>query len=315
MEAIVSAPGRIRFYLPVSEWEGAYDRMEVWRSRVGEGGPYEPLTAPSWRPACFTIPEQNAYDVQGKRLDLLVDDRIDVSVTFTGTTPVSVVNDLFAALPGFLIASFGPPAIMCTSNVGLAASLKIVGGDAAPLLGLPVGETRRGLDQHRNLSRERTYYDFIDPTGAETDFYQLRLSNSRVPVGKVYPPVPGVVRGGLPPEQLIEGEIRWYDGNGRPAENVLISLFVPQFCQGGDQLAGLYPATVEAKTDRMGYARMRLVRGARMVLSVSGTNMAREIVVPTEGQRFDLLDPAISVNSDAYKVQVPNIEVGERRSL
>jgi len=311
MDAIVSAPGRIQFQFPLADWSGIFDAFEVSRSRSGDGGPYEPLAAGYvWLPASFTIQSHNAYDVVGKQLELLVDGRVPVVVTFTGTTPAVVMADLAAVMPGFLSCS---NYVIATANVGLAASLEIVGGDAAPILGLVAGGIHYGMDQQHALVAGRESYDFVDPYGLETDFYQVELTSKVLPASsRVYPPVPGQLRGGLPAGQLIEGYARLIDMTGRPFENVLVTLWASERVY---PQAGMCPATVDIKTDKLGWARVKLVRGARMTLSISGTNLAREILVPTEGESFDLLDPAISVDGDSFKVQIPNIVVGERRSL
>lgn len=191
-----------------------------------------------------------------------------------------------------------------------------VDGDAAPSLGLVPGEERYGLDAWRRLAAGQLSYPFVDPRGAETDFYRVRLFDVlSTGLGRTYPPVPGALRGGLGSEHLIEGYCRLFDMTGRPVENALVSLYASQRAYPPDGAAGIFPASVDTKTDRMGWARAQVVRGARLTLSISGTNLAREILVPTEGQEFDLLDPSISVDADAYRVQVPNIVVGERRSL
>jgi hypothetical protein len=318
MDCIVSAPGHLRFYFPPVDWEGVYDAFAVSRSRGGEAGPYEPLMSPWWRPASFSIPFQNGYNVVNKQLQLLLDGRVDVVVTLTGTDAASIVADLSAALPGLLVVEWpggDAPIVFHGGSVGLGASLR-VDGDAAPLLGLVAGEERYGLDAWRRLQAGQLSYDFTDPRGLETDFYQVRLFKTLSPSSCVkYSPVPGALRGGIGAEHLIEGYCQLFDMTGRPVENALVSLYASQRAYPPDGAGGIFPASVDVKTDRMGRARAQVVRGARLTLSISGTNLAREIMVPTEGQEFDLLDPSISVDADAYKVQVPNIIVGERRSL
>jgi hypothetical protein len=173
-----------------------------------------------------------------------------------------------------------------------------------------------GLDAWGRLILEQPLYMFTDPWGLETDFYKVRLFNTNVAAsGLSYTPVPGAPRGGLGAQHLIEGHIQLFDLTGRPVENVLVSLYASQRIFPPDGWSGEMPATVNIRTDRMGRAATLLVRGARLTMSISGTNLAREILVPSDGQSFDLLDPDISLDNDAYKVQVPNILVGERRSL
>jgi hypothetical protein len=191
-----------------------------------------------------------------------------------------------------------------------------VDGDAAPALGLTPGEKRHGLDAWRMLKPGRLVYDFVDPMGKDTDFYKVRLLNTLNPSsGLAYPPIPGTPRGGLGAEHLIEGYCSLFDVSGRPVENVLVSLYASQRAYPPNGAVGMFPSSVDVRTDSKGSVRVPLVRGARLTLSISGTNIAREILVPTTGQEFDLLDPSVSVDGDAYKVQVPNIVVGERRSI
>ena len=317
MDFIITAPGRLQLYFPPTDWDGVYDAFEVSRSRDGDAGPYEALMGCAWQPASFSIPYRSGYDVLDKHLNLLVDGRIQLDVVFTGTDPTTIMSDLNAAMPGFITSSYstGGPILLIGSTVGLGASLS-VDGDAAALLGLIPQDIHYGQDAWGRLVQEQAVYFFIDPWGRDTDFYKIRLLNRATPDGGLkYSPIPGVPRGGAGAQHLIEGHIQLFDLTGRPFVNALVTLYASQRAFPPNGMAGQMPATVTVRTDRLGRASTLLIRGARLTLSVAGTNLAREILVPQDGQSFDLLDPNVSVDNDAYKVQIPNILVGEVRSL
>ena len=90
-----------------------------------------------------------------------------------------------------------------------------------------------------------------------------------------------------------------------------MSLYTSQRCQQDN----VYSTAVDFRTDSQGRGRCFLCRGLQMTLSISGTNVAREVLIPVVGDSVDLLDPRISVDNDAYKVQVPDLVIGERRTL
>ena len=315
MDVIIQAPGFLQLQLPQEEWLNRYDAFAVARSRSGEGGPYVALTAADWQPARLRAFSRNSYDVLGKTLGLRLDGRIAVNVTFTGTSLAEVTSLLALAMPGYMSVTPLPLGgfLVGTTNVGLGASIEAVSGDAAPLLGFAVGDVQYGCDAWHQLVFGVTSYMFRDPYGLPTDYYQVRLLSTATPsgAGLVYPSFPGAPRNHLPIAQLIDACIELHDATGKAVVGTQVSLYASQRCQPGD----IYSTAVTFRTDARGRGSCHLVRGLQMTLSIAGTNLAREILVPTEGDAFDLLDPAVSVDSDAYKVQVPDLVIGERRTL
>src|ERR1700734_3619483 len=77
------------------DWFGKFDSMDVFRSRVSAGGPYDALTGDAWSPATLPIgaptsppsPSQSGPSVNlvGLTLIFLVNNITTVTVTFTGT--------------------------------------------------------------------------------------------------------------------------------------------------------------------------------------------------------------------------------------
>ena len=315
MDVIISAPGYLRLQLPQEDWLDRYDVIAIARSRNGVGGPYVELTATEWQPARLQVPQRSGYDVLGKSLELLLDDGVAVAVTFTGTSMSEVMSVLALAMPGYLAVA--PVAAggftVGTVNVGIGAYIEVVGGDAAPLLGLPVGVAEHGRSACTRLVAGKTDYLFVDPYGRPTDYYQVRLINNTMPVGTgwVYSSFSGALRNPLPSERLIPAVIELHDAAGNAVEGALVSLYTSQRCQQDN----VYSTAVDFRTDSQGRGRCFLCRGLQMTLSISGTNVAREVLIPVVGDSVDLLDPRISVDNDAYKVQVPDLVIGERRTL
>jgi hypothetical protein len=87
------------FTILPDQWQGAFDRLEVWRSMSTKYGPYVPLHGNSWAPA--TIPNDftgtpsgtgPSVTISGLDLELLVggpNGATPISITFTGSNPLT----------------------------------------------------------------------------------------------------------------------------------------------------------------------------------------------------------------------------------
>ena len=320
MNVLVPATGQLELFIPFAEWEGKYDRLEISRSRLVDTGPYDKIAyGTNWSGAFFYVSPKARFDVDGKNLQMLINGRVADRVEFHGTS-IQDVFDAFAANdPGFLDVEPSTLGLeqdgftVSTKYLGLPSSIWFVGGDAAPALGLDPKLFSAGTDPAKQLRPGKTKYEFQDPWGKRTDYYRVSLVDSRnLRASQEYPPFSGAVRGGASLSQLILGTIELFDITGGPSADVQVTLSMSQRVQ---PVPGAYPGSATITTDAFGRASVPLVRGLQLTLSISGTNLAREIVVPAVGDSFDLLDPSISVDNDAYKVQIPNIVVGERRTL
>ena len=121
---------------------------------------------------------------------------------------------------------------------------------------------------------------------------------------------------GVTPSNVICGSVHLIWGNGAPMQGVSVQVSVEY---SGEVVDGAVVAggPLLKTTDKNGRAEFPLVRGARAVVSIAGTNLNRSIRVPTDPtiETFDLLDPAVSDSDDLFKASVPDIITAERRTL
>lgn len=323
-----SLTARLVLRFDETDWTGLYDRVEVWRSRLTDAGPYEEVTGIMWTPAMLSCPGASVAPrfapIVGKELDLLINEATPLTLTFTGVDPLSaadVASQIQLAGFGLLAASAQPDGsvLISTLQPGASAVLRAVGGNAAPILGLPLvepGSIGFGTDPRILLQTGVRIYTFIDPHGSEAYFYKTRFRNG-VTGGKsaFSPPFSAKTNVGIEPEQLVRGTTTLVDGGGKPMLNRRILVSVPNqyLTVSGKTIFGT-DQTIE--TDARGYAELYLVRGARFRFAVSGTQMVREVTAPTDSTvtTFDLFDPQYGTD-DIYKVQVPNVDYAVRRTL
>lgn len=309
-----------------TDWYGRFDRIEVWRSRLTEAGPWEEITGPSWAPANLvaggTGSAPQLAPLVGRVLTLQVNEFPEFSCTFTGTDPIalgSIASQIQAASNGLVVATAGTVIDIDTVQPGAAAVLKVIGGDAVPILGLSSVEPTSlafGQDPRIPLAIGTETYQYTDPHGSSSYWYRTRLRNSTTGLtGEFSSPIPGTVTTALDPSNLVLGEVRLVDVSGRAMANRRILLDVP------NQYLRVSSSTVfgyrfELLTDTSGYASVQLVRGLRLRLTVAGSSMVRDITAPTDSGvgAFDLFDPTYSTGEDIWKVQQPNLDYAVRRS-
>lgn len=316
-----------------SMWEGQFDALEIWRSKLSEGGPYEPLMGDSWSPARIPAiegdppsPVQNGPSVPlvGKKLELRLDESEDITVTFTGVNPLTfaeaatqIQDAASTKLRAFVLDG---RLIVETLEAGSGALLRIVGGDAAPLLNLPTAEPESvtfGLEARLALSTSITTYSFTDKHSDPSYFYKARFYNS---VDKTYSafgaPFTGRSIAGVAAAKMVRGFVDFVDPNGKARANQEVLVYTRMDGQiiDGKVLVPSEPARLLSDTN--GHVELMLVRGTKITVAVAGTDIVRDIEVPTDDSvsSFNLLDPTKGSN-DVFKVQVPVLEYAARRSL
>lgn len=324
-----STIAKLSFRFPEAEWDGTYDRVEVWRSRLTNVGPFEEVTGASALPAILYAGGASAAPqmapIVGRTLELSVGAaETAVTVTFTGTDPVSAASiaaQITAANPGLLLATvLGDGRIsIATVDTGADAVLRVVGGESVPILGLSTTEPASvafGHDPRITLVPGTERYDFIDPNGSQSFFYRTRFRDSvSNAVSEFSDTVSSKTNSSLEASSLVIGYATLIDGMGRPMVNRKVLIHFPNqyvTVSGKTVLAG----SSEAETDDTGYVDFPLVRGLRFQMAIAGTQMARDLVAPTDVavEDFDMFDPAYGTD-DAWKVQQPNVDFAVRRTL
>jgi hypothetical protein len=316
------------------DYEDLFTQIEVWRSRSSIQGPYEELTADGWRAA--RIPkladDRPAAPVTGRTvpivgltLELRVQEQDDIVITFTGVdtlTFAAAADQITAQGLSKVVAYVDGNGLLVveTTEPGTGAVLRITGGDAAPLLGLPLEEPDSlafGRDARIPLKVGTESYLFTDVRGSDAYYYKTRFRNPTTQgVSAFSQPFSLGQALGISAANVVCGTLDLVDTNGRPLANREVVVF-NQY--QGDLVEGKFVAGFGENrlTDENGHVEFTLVRGSYMTVAVSGTDVARNIVVPTDEnvKIFGLLDSDVSTQDDGFVVQVPSIIYAERRSL
>lgn len=315
-----------------TDWVGSFNTIEVWRSRGTSGGPFEPLTAPTWLPA--QLPESGgaqsvlsgpSVDLAGKSLRLYVDKTQAVPILFTGgglLTFADAASQINLQSLGLLVAYVDSAnrLVVKTQDLGVAATLEVEASDAASLLALPLQAPDNytfGKDAHIQLTPGLTSYTFTDPFGSKSYFYRMRFRDSLTGSNSEFslPFSPNLAQG-IAASSLVQGYLYLAKLDGKPLagrEVALRSEFTGNSVDGY-LLAG---CDLAQKTNDAGYVSFLLVRGQEYHLSIAGMNLVKTVITPTNPDitSFSLIDPTHAPENDYFRVRVPEIPMLERRSL
>lgn len=315
------------------DFEGLFDQIEVWRSRSSINGPYEELTAASWKMA--RIPKLAGDEpstpvvgpsvvVAGTTLQLKVNERDDLVIIFTGVNPITTQNAAAQITSGGLtrVRSYVDEdgiLVVETTEPGTGALLRIVGGDAAPLLGLPLDEPESfafGRDPRIPLKLDVYEYTFTDIRGSADYYYKTRFRNRLSDAVSEFSQPYSIGQAlGISSANVVCGYLDLVGLNGRPLANRTVSVY------NGFRYDLVENKLVAASqenqvTDHNGHVEFTLVRGTTVKVAIGGTDIVRDITVPTDEsvKLFNLLDPSIGTD-DVFVVQVPQVEYAYKRSL
>lgn len=206
------------------DWLGKYNRVQVYRSRVSESGPFSNLYGPSLRPAVLTSTGvRPTSSVVGKTLELLVDNATVPIVFPEGVTGYTSVAGAINNASRLLHAEVDTEGrlVLSTVSMGKESVLAVAGGDAASLLCLPLVEPASvafGEDPWPLLVEGSRYVYFEDVNGSAEYFYQFRYYNSTLGLlsspRRLYPDTSP-----LDLSQLVTGSVRVLTGSGVPVKN------------------------------------------------------------------------------------------------
>ena len=303
---------------------------------LGPDGPYTEMTATTWAPPTFpsdlygqsppASPVTGAQvSIVGLSLDLLIDEETAVTITFTGSNPITfetAAGQIESQSNGLVTAFVWNDGrmVLMTSQPGNGAILHVLGGDAAPLLGLPTSlpiSVAYGKDTRPELIAGQSVYEYTDYHGSTSYWYKTRfrqastnnVSNYSLPFS---PSSASIVNSST----LILGMLDLVDAQGKPVQNREVRVWT-RF--GGTVLPiniGVIPRDITQLTDQNGHVQFQLLRGLQVTVSIAGTQLVRDITVPTDPTltSFSMLDPTVGSN-DVFVVQVPNVDFVVRRTL
>jgi len=323
----------LHIFVVDEDWVGDFDQIEVWRSKTTSSGPYEELTAETWRYARLPhgagdIPSTPVTGadviVVGSDLQLRLNERDDLTILFTGTDPLTLTQVASQIVAGGLtrVNSYVDEdglLVIETTEPGTGALLRIVGGEATGILGLPTEEPEslaNGRDPRITLMQGTSEYIFSDIRGSEGYYYKTRFRNSfSQAVSEFSQPFPVGQALGLSAARVVCGRLDLVAQDGKPLRNVEVHVFNGHRGQIVDDKLVAGPVQSQL-SDRSGRVEFHLVRGMRATVTIMGTDITRDIEVPSDEnvKVFNLLDPTVSVE-DVFTVQVPNIVYAQRRSL
>jgi len=321
---------RLAIRVPEGDWVG-FDRLEVWRSVLGEGGPYAELSAPSWQPA--TLPVNAGFrgalagarvHLLGKSLKMRVNGQFLVTIVFTGSDPLTFATaaaQVTAGSQGHVTAyvdNLGTFVVQSQPLGGLA-SLEILGGDAAPLLNLPLlapDNLAFGHDPRIPHTLGMVQYSFQDYYSEDAYFYKTRFSNSLTGARSGFSQAFGAERRvGVTPERLVLGFVKLARSDGRPAERQEVTVF-NNFLARSLEGFTIVGAPEVFLTDGNGYVEFPLIRGIQVDIGVGGTSLVRRVNVPLDPTvlSFDVFDPQYGSN-DNFSVQRAELPYADRKTL
>lgn len=319
----------IEVLTPPEEWEGTYTHLEVWRSVLGEGGPYLPLF--SSPPSAARVPPSGgdasaavgaSVSLAGKPLQLLLGGGTStVSYTHPGPFPVTLAAyaaALSAAVPSVVAwVDEQKRLVLSTPSTGESAILEVLLTEAATLLGLPT-------DRPNNLGCGKGYPALLtpgtvrvrvqDPIGRSSYYYKTRYSRGSV-VGEFTAPICGSQRSiGLSASNLAVGYVKLISG-GTPVPNQRVQINYP----GPPNIVEGYLSVEQVTTgitDSNGYAEFTLLRGVPIDVSILGSNLIRRVVIPVGSvySSFNLFDPQLAAE-DGFGIQRIDTLYADRRTL
>jgi hypothetical protein len=328
LPSVSSSLARLTILTDQADWLNLYDRLEVWRSELGQDGPFYELSGDGFLqallpptvgpPSAFSGPSSNLV---GLELDLLVNELYSVKVMFTGVNPLTraaaaaqITTQAFPYATAYVDAN-GVLALQSLQGGGLSA-VRVVGGSATTLLGVTVDDVEFGHDPRPVLAAGQLTYVFQDYFSDSTFFYKTRYSNSVTHVASAFStPFSTLDRLGLDPALVVIGFVQLATPQGRAGESQEVLVFNSFTAQtvGSAVIAG---APKKYLTDVNGYVEFPLVRGISVDVSIGSTPFIRTIAVPTDPTvlKFNCFDPQYG-NDDNFSVQRAQLPYATRTKL
>jgi hypothetical protein len=296
-----------------------YNRLRWYRSRGGENGAYEAATAATAQVATLRG-DVEPHNIEGKTLLLKVNGTTEVSVTFVSTNPVTTAEAAAEIeLASGLINAVDDDGelVITTAATGSGASIEVLESDAAPYLGLVVGDAVIGLDADSTVTSASHQYFYTDQNSDAEFWYKVEFLHATTgDVSELSIPFVATRAQGVPKSETVPCYVRLTDMTGYPLVGQTVSLhnaFIPNSVTSGNKTWKIFRDAIKLTTDDDGYAETRLLRGLVVDVNIGGTGVIRRIQIPTTGTSVDLLDASLSVE-DEFGIAEPNIDFAVRTS-
>lgn len=310
-----------------------YDVIELWRAKLTKEGPYELITATEATSAVLpasgeglqndTVPAAVVPPLSGQSLKVLVGGDKLISVSFSDPDPYtleSIKQNINDQGLGILRAfSHEGRLFLATTDVGSYTSIEVQPTDGAAFLRLPTNSPSNysiGKDPHTLLREGVQRYALVDRYGSSGFFYKTRFRSNNGDVSDFS--IPFEMNAGsivATPAGLVWCFVKLVDMRGRADANrriVIAGGYPPvatdQYVSTGDRLV--------LKTDALGVAGTYLIRGARVTVAIGGTELVRDVVIPTDPNvtSVNLLDESLGSN-DVFNVVHLSKDYAARRAF
>lgn len=317
MPIVTNVPLTLAFVVPnITDILVTFNRLVWYRSRTGIDGLYEPATGPVAVEAAMTGREVEPFKLNGKTLSLLINGITQVDVAFAGADPydlATAISDINGAT-GLVVASATDGALTLTTVLtGSDASIKILSSDAAPYLGFDTDQAVVGLDANITLVGGTYQYFYTDANSDPSFYYRTQFYNSTsLEVSELSVPFTADQSQVVPYSNTAVGYVQLADMMGRaiPGRKITIAaVFQPNTVAD----YGMFRQYQTIETDRTGYAETRLLKGAKVDVSIDGTGFIRRITVPDDLDVFNFLSPDLVVD-DEFGIVDLNIDFAIRTS-
>lgn len=297
----------------------SFSHIRVKRSIVGVGGPFDLITGEVATAATLLAPTAGPYSVSGLTLEISVDRAPAVTVTFTGTDPLTaaaLAGQINAELGAANASNVGASLQLASLLTGTESAIEVTGGTALAALGWSANDRDVGEDENIPLTPGKELYDYVDDDGDGDFFYVVHYHN---PVSNLSSndsePFQGEPSAVVGTENLSRAIVDLADTTGFAIADQEISLYtvhqIPLVVDGFQ--IGLARAPKVMITDNLGHAEELLVRGSRVKVVFEGTSVIRDITVPDE-EEFDLL-ALLAAAPDPFNPALPAFPFAIRRTL
>lgn len=325
---IIGQVAELTLQAPSESWLGLFDQLQVWRSS-DPSGPFTELTGALWAPPRLPVGGGEVavpafvgrpLALTGLVLSFVLDEQYQIDITFTGPDPVSLqsaASQVTAGSGGRLKAWVADEGVFVVEYLapGNKHILRVIKSEASVLLGFVTELYAYGKDARIGLVAEQSSYSFVDAHSQKGAFYTTRYSSSTLlDLSEFSVPFPSTASNASAAD-VIRGVLDLVDLAGRPKQNREVVIAV-KF--SGQQVGAftMVDTQLSALTDSSGHVEFPLVRGSKIVVVVSGTKLARDVVVPEDPNItvFNLFDPGVG-SDDLFVVQKPIIDWAVRRSF
>jgi hypothetical protein len=245
------------------------------------------------------------YDVGGLTLSLAVDAGATQHVLLTSHDPVTaadLADEVNTKFTGMAASAVGDTLVLASATIGTGSKLTVVTGTSLSALGLTVGD-HFGKAAHLPLVTMVYDYTLEDTLGGATHSYVARATNAEGGVGGTYIPVYDEANLAVDPGDLalLTVDLASVNGVAAAGQRVALSLANPAAVTVVSGLMVGNEPPVLLTTDEFGHAETLVVKGITVDVHVSGTSLARRIIVPSAD--FALGD-TVATAEDLFQIHV-----------